>query len=251
MSNSGEFNCPKNTVSSLGAWKLSNSSTPFVLASSSTRRRKGVPEWREYNRHLTAAYLSLEKERDSLKSRIIHLTAENESILMERDTSRRRNSELERDVQEMDAAMEMCDQAADTSNTESSDNIRGAHSSRIAELESALAQAQLNISTKDQDILDMRSQSEILPKGSVDTHEDLKTKTPDKSVLDGEKTLAYEGVSSLLSLGGHASHRPLDGRSLSSGSFPGDWLEDASDDEDVPISKPRIILTSCDEETVS
>ena len=251
MSTSGELNSPKNTVSSSGAWKSSNSSTPFVLATRNAINRKGVPEWREYNRHLTAAYRSLEQERDSLKRRIIHLTAENESVMMERDTLRRRNSVLERDVQEMDAAMEMCDQAADTLNTESSKDIRGAHSSRIAELESALAQAQLDLSAKDQATLDMRSQSEIPPKGSADTHEDLKTKTPDKSVLHGGKTPAYEGVNSLLSSDGHASLRPLDGRCSSSGPSPGDWLEDASDNEDVPDSKPRIVLTSSDEESFS
>ncbi|KAL9629584.1 MAG: hypothetical protein Q9204_005188 [Flavoplaca sp. TL-2023a] len=251
MSTSGEFDSPKSTVSPSGAWKLSKSSTPFALASRSTLRRKDVPEWHEYNRHLTAAYRSLEKERDSLKSRIIHLTAENESILMERDTLRRRNSVLERDVQEMDAAMEMCDQAADTSNTESSKDIRGAHCSRIAELESALAQAQLDISTKDQEILGMRSQSEIPPKGFTDSRDDFKAKAPDKSVLHGGKTPAYKGVRSLLSSDGHASHRPLGGHGSSSGSLSGGLFDDASDDEDVPISKPRIILTSSDEKSFS
>ncbi|KAI4270045.1 MAG: hypothetical protein LQ337_006923 [Flavoplaca oasis] len=250
MSTSGEFNALNPAVSSSGAWKSSNSTTLFALASANTLRRKGVPEWREYNRHLTAAYLSLEKERDSLKSRIMHLTAENESILMERNTLRGRNSELERDVQELDAAMEMCDQAAATSTTNSSNDIRGAHASRIAELESTLAQAQLDISTKDQEILDLRSQSEILPKGSTDTHNGFQAKMPDKSVLHLGKTPAYEGISSLLSLDDHTSLRALDGRISSSGSSSGGLFEDASDNEDVPISKPRIILMSSDDEPV-
>ncbi|KAL9042899.1 MAG: hypothetical protein Q9180_000257 [Flavoplaca navasiana] len=248
MSTSVELDSPKNTVSPSGAWKSSNSSTPFALASRNTLRRKGVPEWREYNRHLTAAYQSLEKERDSLKSRIIHLTAENESVMMERDTLRRRNSVLERDVQEMDAAMEMCDQAAATSNTNASHDTRGAHTSRIAELESALAQAQLNISAKDQQILDMRSQSEIPPEGSTNTHDDSKAKTPDKSVLHRGAIPAYERVSSLLSSDGHTPRRPLEGRISSSGSPSGNMFETASDDEDVPISQPRVIPLSRNDE---
>ncbi|KAI4264319.1 MAG: hypothetical protein L6R42_000576 [Xanthoria sp. 1 TBL-2021] len=96
----------------------SNQSIKFEPASASTLRQKGVPEWRHYNRLLTAKY---------------------ESVVIERDALKKKSTRLERDVRELEAALDASDQSA-VSRTDSSEDVRVAHA-KIAGLESALVEA--------------------------------------------------------------------------------------------------------------
>ncbi|KAL9628840.1 MAG: hypothetical protein Q9204_005625 [Flavoplaca sp. TL-2023a] len=119
-------------MSSPGAWKSSiNPNAAFEPASTYTLRQKDVPAWRDYNLQLTEAY---------------------DSVLMERDAFKRKNISLQRDVRELESALDASGRPATVGPSE---DLRSAHS-KIAELESALAQARLDLNNKDREIISLQ-----------------------------------------------------------------------------------------------
>ncbi|KAL9033126.1 MAG: hypothetical protein Q9180_006118, partial [Flavoplaca navasiana] len=152
------------SMSSQGAWKSSiNPNIAFEPASDYTLRQKGVPEWRDYNRQLTAAY-------DELKQK-------NELLVVERDALKRKNMSLQRDVRELEDAL---DASGPPATAGPSEELRIAHS-KIAELESALKQARSLPERKDREIVTLGSKLETAGQGSMGTRGPLEKINHDKS----------------------------------------------------------------------
>ena len=124
----------------------------FELASAYTLWQKRVPELREYNRRLTAAYESVLMEHDTLTTENQTLKAQNESLIKERDALKRKSISLRRDVRELEDALDASDRPA---TARPSEDLRSAHS-KIAGLESALAQARLDLNNKDREIVSLQ-----------------------------------------------------------------------------------------------
>ena len=144
-------------MSSQGAWKSSiNPNIAFEPASANNLWQKGVPEWREYNRQLTEAY---------------------DAVVMERDALKRKNTLLQRDVRKLEDALDAVGQPATAGPSE---DLKNAHF-KIAELESALKQAQSLSECKDREIVTLRSKLETAGQGSMGTGGSLKEIDHDKS----------------------------------------------------------------------
>ncbi|KAL9042896.1 MAG: hypothetical protein Q9180_000254 [Flavoplaca navasiana] len=158
-------------MSSPGAWKsLINPNAAFEPASTFTLRQQGASERREYNRQLRSAYESVVEERDELKRK-------NELLVVERDALKRKNMSLQRDVRELEDALDASDHAATAG---ASENLRSAHS-KIAELESALKQARSLSGRKDREIVTLGSKLETAGQGSMGTRGSLENIDHDKS----------------------------------------------------------------------
>ncbi|KAL8883166.1 MAG: hypothetical protein Q9192_007397, partial [Flavoplaca navasiana] len=180
------------TMSSPGAWKSSiNPNTAFEPARAPTLLQKDVSAWRQYNRELTTAYESVLMERDTLTTENQILKAHNELLIKERDALKRKNISLRRDVGELEDALDASDRPATAG---SSEDLRSAQS-KIAELESALAQARLDSHSKDREIARLRSQLETAEE-TMSTRGSTKSAAQDKLHHDSKTEPAEDGPSS-------------------------------------------------------
>ncbi|KAL8888109.1 MAG: hypothetical protein Q9215_004398 [Flavoplaca cf. flavocitrina] len=155
-------------MSSPGAWKSSIiPNAAFEPASLYILRQKDVPALRDYNRQLTEAY---------------------ESVLMERDAFKRKNISLQRDVRELESALDASGRPATVGPSE---DLRSAQS-KIAELESALAQARLDLNNKDREIMSLQfklhtaDQSPKGTRGSLELDHDKSHQNEKTEPADGD-----------------------------------------------------------------
>ncbi|KAL8879894.1 MAG: hypothetical protein Q9198_002584 [Flavoplaca austrocitrina] len=163
----------------------------FEPPSTYTLLQKDVPAWRKYNRQLTTAYDCVLMERDTLTSENRILKAQNESLIKERDALKRKSVLLRRDVQELEDALDASGRPA---TAEPSGDLRSAHS-KIAELESALAQARSDSHSKDREIARLRSQLETAEE-TMSTRGSRKSAAQDKLHHDSKTEPAEDGPSS-------------------------------------------------------
>ncbi|KAL8651167.1 MAG: hypothetical protein Q9226_004826 [Calogaya cf. arnoldii] len=107
--------------------QTSNDSNGFELASAGTLRQKSVPEWRDYNRLLTAEYESTMIENGSLRA--------------ERDAWKKKAERLEQDVRELERLLQEAEPNPTASGARSSGDVRKANA-KVPELGPALTDAQ-------------------------------------------------------------------------------------------------------------